>query len=485
MGNQKGYEDTLQEMLQAPPQEQAPQEQAPSQEQASLQEQAPSQEQAPQEQAPPIALYTTLLPKIFDALPKKGIQPPKDPLSQIEEARKQGQPLPEWTGIQKPITTIEERLKKLEARGMEIDMDRDIAEEILRDKGYHMLKEYAEAFVDQKKTEEARDGKPRYKEGTKFSYVHELYYANHEISGMLFEIIGHIETNLRNNMDYACSHAAGHHLWWLDTEMVNHSAHEAIPARSKKGTKRSSMDVKDFELKSETLKTALRYVSRRCENSNHNPPRILPYGHELLRAQHLGEQNNLFLRLKKLEVYEQIANQYKLNEKIRGYAMLSVLRNLRNAVAHYECLFTREHYADREIQEGSLFQNYKDREQVSLADAILVVQYFLYHISKVRRSEYMRTRLRKIFSEYTERCPALLPVFQQYYAYDVYMAETKEALDQVAEQYGYNKRWTAKLMGLYKTSPTQEAPAPPASAYDRLHRACRAIGAFAYRLVRR
>lgn len=381
---------------------------------------------------------------------KNGIQPPEDPLLQIEEAIDKGQPLPEWTGIQKPITTIEERLKKLEARGMEIDIDRKIAEEILKDKGYHMLKEYAEAFVDQKRTEEVGDGKPRYKEGTKFSHVHELYYANHEISGMLFEIVGHIETNLRNNMDYVCSHAAGHHLWWLDTQMVNHEEHEAIPARSKKGTKRSSMDVKDFELKSETLKTTLRYVSRRCERSLHNPPRILPYGHELLRAQHLGEQNNLFLRLKKPKVYEQIANQYKLNEKIRGYAMLSVLRNLRNAVAHYECLFTREHYADREIQEGSLFQNYKDREQVSLADAMLAVQYILSRISLgTGRVRTMRESLRTIFAHYTSdrQCPELKEVFINHYAYPIYMARTAKDLDSLAQRRGYQRNELRSLMG--------------------------------------
>lgn len=448
------------------------------------------------EQAPPIELYTGLIPKICDALPD-DIQCPENPLSQIEEAMRQGQPLPEWTGIQKPITTIEERLKKLEDRGMEIDIDREIAEEILRDKGYHMLKEYAEAFVDQKRTEEVGDGKPRYKEGTKFSHVHELYYATHEISGVLFEIIGHIETNLRNNMDYVCSHAAGHHLWWLDTQMVNLSEHEAISKRSKKGTERSPMSVGHFNLQTETLRTALRYVSNRCKRSNHNPPRILPYGYELLRAQHLGEQNNLFLRLEKPEVYEQIANQYKLNEKVRGYSMLSVLRHLRNAVAHHECLFTRGRYADREIKGCHLFKADKGRDQVSLADAILVVQYFLYHISKERRSEYMRTRLREIFSRYTESCPALRPIFQKYYAYDFYMAETKERLKEVAESYGYDPTWIARLMGLEKASPTSGSSAPadqplPSERnasregnYDCLHRACRAIGAFAYRLVRR
>lgn len=473
MGNQKGYEDTLQEMLQE-------------------MKQAP-----PQEQAPPIELYQTVLPKIFDALPN-DIQSPNKPLPQIKEAIEQGQPLPKWTGIQKPITTIEERLKKLEERGIEIDIDRKIAEEILRDKGYHMLKEYAEAFV-----ESWPKGKPKYKQGTKFSHVHELYYVNHEISGVLFEILGYIETNLCNNMDYVCSHAAGHHLWWLDTRIVNHEAGEAISAWSVWGW-RTPKSVDLFDLQTETLRTAFRYVSNRCKRSHHNPRRILPYGHELLRAQSLGERNDLFLRLKKNEDYREIANQYILNEKVRCYSMLCVLRNLRNAVAHYECLFTRGHYADREIKGHHLFMADKEREQVSLADAILVVQYFLYHISKGRRSEYMRTRLRAIFSKYTESCPALRPILQQYYAYDVYMAETKERLKEVAQEYGCDPTWIARLMGLDKEPQSLQplsssAPADPpmpsrqssernasrVGNYDRLHRACRAIGAFAYRLVRR
>lgn len=360
-----------------------------------------------------------------------------------------------WMGGDKPVSTIEDRLKKLKERGIKIDISKGEALKILKDKGYHVLKEYAKPFVDCC----WMDGKDYYRLDATFSLLHGLYYADYEIRGVLFDAIAHIETNLRTNLDFVCSQGSGHHLWYLDDNVVQYWE-ENLPER-----------VPYFQMLPITQQTIAKLVRRREteRKSRFKTPHGLPYAYEVLRNMHLGELLNIYRALKNETSQTTIAQQYGLSVDA-FIEMLFVVKDLRNAVAHNECLFLKSYgkiapgealFTALDKQNPALrgrtpmFRSGQVREGANegagtLADAMLAVQYFLSRISLgTGRVRTMRESLRTIFAHYTSdrQYPELKEVFINHYAYTIYMAKTEEDLDYLAQRRGYQRNELRSLMG--------------------------------------
>lgn len=386
-------------------------------------------------------LNNNLVDKLFDEINK--LEEEEDWL--VPEA---------WMGEYKPVSTIEDRLKKLKERGIKIDISKGEALKILKDKGYHVLKEYAKPFVASRE-----GGKDHYLRGTSFSLLHALYYADYEIRGVLFDAIAHIETNLRTNLDFVCSQGSGHHLWYLDDDVVQYWE-ENLPKR-----------VSYFKMLPITQQTIAKLVRRREteRQSRFKTPHGLPYAYEVLRNMHLGELLNIYRALKIKNFQEEIAQQYGLSVDA-FIEMLNSVRMLRNAVAHNECLFLKSYgtIAPGEALFTALseknpalrgrtpmFRSGQLREGANegagtLADAMLAVQYILSRISLgAGRVRTMRESLRTIFAHYTSdrQCPELKEVFINHYAYPIYMARTAKDLDYLAQRRGYQRNELRSLMG--------------------------------------
>lgn len=359
----------------------------------------------------------------------------------------------QWWGMDNSVSSMEERLQKLKDRGIVIDLadDPEVSDEyalnILKDKGYHLLKEYAKPWVVGRSLSE----KDIYQVGLSFNLLHEFYYADYEIRGVLFDAIIHIEANLRTRLDYACTQKYKHFLWYLDNDVV---------------------DFQKFKLTDGNIKTIVNLMRHRECNRRvrYKTEQNLPYSHDFLRSLHLGDLIQLYKALRDEKLKHSIALSYEMKGIEEFCEMLNSVRMLRNAVAHNECLFLKSYgtiapgdalftalseknpalrgrtpmFRSGQVREGA------NKGAGTLADAMLAVQYILSRISLgAGRVRTMRESLRTIFAHYTSdrQCPELKEVFINHYAYPIYMARTAKDLDSLAQRRGYQRNELRSLIG--------------------------------------
>lgn len=370
----------------------------------------------------------------------------------------------EWA-MNNRVSTMEERLQKLKDRGVVIDLAEDpvvsdvYALNILKDKGYHLLKEYAKPWV----VGRTPSGKDIYQERLSFNLLHEFYYADYEIRGVLFDAITHIEANLRTRLDYACTQEYKHFLWYLNNNVV---------------------DFQKFKLTDGNIKTIVNLMCHRECNRRvkYKTEQNLPYSHDFLRSLHLGDLIQLYKALRDEKLKHSIALSYEMKGIEEFCEMLNSVRMLRNAVAHNECLFLKSYgtiapgdalftalseknpalrgrtpmFRSGQVREGA------NKGAGTLADAMLVVQYFLWKISKSgRRLERLHHQIRDIFIDYVGAYKELEPVFQKYYAYDVYMAESERDLRRLAREKGYDAETLCAMLPLVGAKLNQSMQTAP------------------------
>lgn len=349
-------------------------------------------------------------------------------------------PLQSW-GMDNSISSMEERLQKLKDRRIVIDLADDpevsdrYALNILKDKGYHLLKEYAKPWV----VGRSLSGKDIYQVGLSFNLLHEFYYADCEIRGVLFNAINHIEANLRTRFDYACTQEYKHFLWYLNNDVV---------------------DFNKFKLTDSNIKTIVNLMRHRECNRRvrYKTEQNLPYSHDFLRSLHLGDLIQLYKALRDEKLKRSIALSYKMKGVEEFCMMLNSVRLLRNAVAHNDSLFNKANYGYLKVESSPLFREIP----YSLADAMLVVQYFLSKISvSGRRLERLHHQIRDIFIYYVGKYKELEPVFQKYYAYDVYMAESERDLLRLAGEKGYDAKTLCAMLPLVGAKLNQSMQTAP------------------------
>lgn len=99
-------------------------------------------------------------------------------------------------------TTIDEQIRLLKDRGMEIT-DEQKAKENLMDIGYFRLGFYWFPFEQTYPRKAKRNH--AFKEGTKFDYAIKLYYFDFDLRNLLLKYIGRIEVNFRTILIYTAS----------------------------------------------------------------------------------------------------------------------------------------------------------------------------------------------------------------------------------------------------------------------------------------
>lgn len=99
-------------------------------------------------------------------------------------------------------TTIDEQIRLLKNRGMEITDEQKVKENLM-DIGYFRLGFYWFPFEQTYPRKTRRNH--AFKDGTKFDYIIKLYYFDFDLRNLLLRYISRIEVNFRTNLIYTAS----------------------------------------------------------------------------------------------------------------------------------------------------------------------------------------------------------------------------------------------------------------------------------------
>lgn len=130
-------------------------------------------------------------------------------------------------------TTIEEQLKKLQGRGMDIG-DEVKARSILMDIGYYRLGFYSYPF-ELTYPEKGARRRHKFKVGTRMCDVVDLYYFDFDLRTRLFAAISRIEINFRTKLIYELSLAnKADNIWFVNPAVVSKVYADSFQERSYK-----------------------------------------------------------------------------------------------------------------------------------------------------------------------------------------------------------------------------------------------------------
>jgi abortive infection bacteriophage resistance protein len=108
----------------------------------------------------------------------------------------------------KAATTIDEQVALLQERGMQVD-DIDAAQKWLEGVGYYRMSAYWLSYEEPPADGQTRSKK--FKPGTNFTKIHDLYVFDRRLRVLLLEAIERIEIHVRSRWTYRMSHAYGSH----------------------------------------------------------------------------------------------------------------------------------------------------------------------------------------------------------------------------------------------------------------------------------
>jgi abortive infection bacteriophage resistance protein len=103
---------------------------------------------------------------------------------------------------------------------MEMDFDSKRTKDVLRDIGYYRLGFYWRSF-DLKYDSDSEETEHKFREGTTFSTIVELYYLNYELRLLLLKFLHRTEINFRSKIIYRLSRKyKSNPFWFCDNEVM-------------------------------------------------------------------------------------------------------------------------------------------------------------------------------------------------------------------------------------------------------------------------
>lgn len=267
----------------------------------------------------------------------------------------------------KKATYLHEQIALLRSRGMVIT-DEQKAEEILLDVGYYRLGFYAYPF-EINPQQQPRDH--TYKPDTDFNQIVELYYFDHDLRHILMRYISRIEVNIRTFITYTVSnYYRTDPTWFVNSRVV-------------KADFRNNFEQKIYS----TLR------QNPCIANHHHRyhnDRFAP-AWKTLEFMTLGSIITLYESLLDQNLKLQIAKHYGLNTIPLFENYLQTLKVIRNACAHGNHIFDLQ--LIKAVKKGPL-QHFEAEHRHDIYAVLLVLLYFLHHISENREQE-LRIALEK------------------------------------------------------------------------------------------
>ena len=126
----------------------------------------------------------------------------------------------------KKATTVDEQIGKLKSRGMIIDDDDKVRENLL-DIGYYRLGFYWFPFEETYPRKVSRTH--NLKQGTNFDYAIKLYYFDFDLRNLFLRYISRIEVNFRTTVIYYVSNSYKENpYWYVDESIINKAVIDSL-----------------------------------------------------------------------------------------------------------------------------------------------------------------------------------------------------------------------------------------------------------------
>ncbi len=279
---------------------------------------------------------------------------------------------------EKKSATIDEQITILQERGMELDYHIRKIKDILGDIGYYRLGFYWRSF-DLKYDEESAETDHRFKEGTKFSTIIELYYLNYELRLLLLRFLHRTEINFRSKLIYRLSRRyKDNPFWFNDPEVVSQEYIEKFDEKIYKNVKFWNKPIKNHHEKytEDDYAPAWKTIE------------FFDFGQALGLFQALNYDKD---RKNVIEEYPEVIRTNHFRTAIRS------LIDLRNACSHGSVLFDYRGNNTLPYIEGV---NYNERVPKNFDSQFRLLSYFVGKISLNRKKE-LHEKLNILFAKFS------------------------------------------------------------------------------------
>ncbi len=269
------------------------------------------------------------------------------------------------------VASIEDQMKKLRERGMDLDFEENKIIEILLDIGYYRLGFYWYPFEV--------DINHNFVEGTKFSTVIDLYYLDVDLRYLLIKYINRLELNFRTNLIYwASMHYDDNAIWYTDTAIMADEYLKDIKAHYNKNFKSKNIQISRHHAKypADTYAPCWKTFE------------YYTFGSVVKVFEHIIDQG----------VREIISLQYAIKKPERLQNFLDTLVFVRNSCAHSGVIF------DLHIDEGVSGVpgvKFNNDYSHSLDSAIKALLYLMDNISSNRKNE-LEEKLIDLFNKFED-----------------------------------------------------------------------------------
>ncbi|MDW9380146.1 Abi family protein [Chryseobacterium sp. JV558] len=282
-------------------------------------------------------------------------------------------------------TSIEDQIKKLFERGMDLDLGEVKIKEILLDIGYYRLGFYWHPFE--------ADENHNFVKGTKFSTVIDLYYLDVDLRYLLIKYINRLELHFRTNLIYWVSmHYDNNAIWYTDPSIMSNEYLKDIKAHYNKNFKTKNIQISKHHIKypedsyAPCWKTFEYYT----------------FGSIVKIYEHIIDQ----------DVRKKVSLQYSMKKPDRLQNFLDTLVFVRNSCAHSGVIY------DLHIDEGVAgIPNipFNNDYSHSLDSAIKALLYLLNNISNTRKNE-LENKLDELFKKF-EGNPVIKDIIEKKLGY--------------------------------------------------------------------
>lgn len=269
------------------------------------------------------------------------------------------------------VTSVEDQMKKLRKRGMDLDLEDDKIKEILLDIGYYRLGFYWHPFEV--------DTDHNFEKGTKFSTVIDLYYLDVDLRYLLIKYINRLELNFRTNLIYwASMHYDDNAIWYTDKTIMADEYLKDIKAHYNNNFKKKNIQINRHHAKypkdtyAPCWKTFEYYT----------------FGSIVKVFEHIIDQN----------IRKKISLQYAIEFPKKLQNFLDTLVFVRNSCAHSGVIF------DLHIDEGISGVpgvKFNNDYSHSLDSAIKALLYLMENISSNRKNE-LKEKLMELFDKFAD-----------------------------------------------------------------------------------
>lgn len=260
----------------------------------------------------------------------------------------------------KSATNIDEQLKLLQTRGMNIENESK-AREILLDIGYYRLGFYW--FHMEKSYPNRNNNHHIFKENASFKRATDLYYADYRIRNIIMPYLSRIEVNLRTFVIYHISnHYKTNPIWFAENNIMNKGFISSLPEKYSNIKKNESIIVHHKKYPLDSYAPAWK----------------------TLEYMTLGDIIILIKCLNDINLQKDIADHYGIRNLDVFYSYMETIRVVRNLCAHGHSIFDLN--LNKSIKSGIL-KNEMSGMHHNLNGVLLVMFYMLKHISNNRYIE--------------------------------------------------------------------------------------------------